>query len=415
MNGFAEAIYAATEAGLSVISAANPAFPEVRLKIPIEGGAAFLAATDRTLYVACRRNGVLVFDLKDRFRPELVAKIPTHDARGLALSSLHLFVADGSKGLTIADVADPRKPAVLTTLELAEISPTDPGERGAERVAVSFQNSRPRPEGAPRTRARQVAVVAGFGFGLHFLDVTEPARPFVIQQTLAPRSVRSVQPNRVVGLKIASKFDLGSAGGGIPSAENDYVYMAISGQVNALLVIRITDPLAAATVGTVPLDAAADRPRAPAPLQPAFPRPLRGGPSSKGLRIVDVSRSEQPSIAARLESVPCSGGVAVEAMPLDRMITEEGVQLKDIAHEPARYATGAELRRLLRANVPYNGPDMPPKPESRPEAGESTQVKPLLVALAFVAIGLSAPRARRRPPSRPARRSSSKYDTNGDY
>ena len=53
-------------------------------------------------------------------------------------------------------------------------------------------------------------------------------------------------------------------------------------------------------------------------------------------------------------------------MPLDRMITEEGVQLKDIAHEPARYATGAELRRMLRARVPYNGPDMP-----SPEAGEA--------------------------------------------
>ena len=139
-----------------------------------------------------------MFDLKDRLRPELVAKIPTHDARGLALASLHLFVADGSKGLTIVDVADPRKPAVVSTLELAEISPTDPGERGAERVAVSFQNSRPRPEGAPRTRARQVAVVAGFGFGLHFVDVTEPARPFVIQQTSPPRATRSlaVEPRR---------------------------------------------------------------------------------------------------------------------------------------------------------------------------------------------------------------------------
>ena len=302
VNGFAEAIYAATEAGLSVISAANPAFPEVRLKIPIEGGASFLAATDRTLYVACRRNGVLVFDLKDRMRPELVAKIPTHDARGLALASLHLFVADGSKGLTIADVADPRKPAVLTTLELAEISPTDPGERGAERVAVSFLNSRPRPEGAPRTRARQVAVVAGFGFGLHFVDVTEPARPFVIRRLLPrrdpvleveprgrPEDREPVRPRKRRRRHPVRRERLRLHGDQRPAqrAPGDQDHR----------------PRAAADRRHRAARRGPDRPRAPPPLQPAVPPPLRGGPLQQGLRIVDVSRSEQPSIAARLESV----------------------------------------------------------------------------------------------------------------
>jgi hypothetical protein len=372
IEGFAEAIYAATAAGVSVISAANPAFPEVRHRVAVDDGAVALAVTDRTLYVAARRRGVLVLDLKDRMKPEIVARIPAHDARGLALHSLHLYVADGSKGLTIADVSDPRKPAIVSTTELLEISPTDPGERGAERVAVFFQNSRPRPGDEPRSRARMIAAVAGYGFGLHFLDVTEPSKPFVMDSTGPPRIHQAMQANRVVGLEIASKFDLGSTGGGIPSAEHDYLYLAVRGQANALLVIRVTDPLRPVTTGQIPLDGAPTGLAVMRVYNPPFLVHALAVPSARGMRIVDVSRSDQPQVAAKLEVLPCSGGVAVEAMPLDRMITEEGVQLKDIAHEPARYVTGAELRRMLRAKIPYNEPDVIPrptprkKPESRP-------------------------------------------------
>jgi hypothetical protein len=174
-----------------------------------------------------------------------------------------------------------------------------------------------------------------------------------------------VRLNRTVGLKIGSKFDLGSAGGGIPSAENDYVYLAIRGQANVLLVMRITDPLAPVTVGFAPLDATPTGLALLRLYNPPFLLHYAAIPTDRGLRLVDVTRSDQPAIQARIEAVRGSGGIAVEAMPLDRMITEEGVQLKDIAHEPARYATGAELRRMLKARIPYNGPDT--RPESRPK------------------------------------------------
>jgi hypothetical protein len=377
VDGFAEAIYVGTEYGLGAVSVANPAFPEIKTRIPIDGGAYALAATDRSLFVAARRNGVLVYDLKDRLRPELVAKIPCHDARGLALGSLHLFVADGSAGLTIVDVSDPRKPAIVSTLELADLSPTDPGDKGAERVAVLFQNSRPQPEGAPRTRARHLAAVAGFGIGLHFIDVTEPSRPFEIPSMLIPRVHQLTMTHRTVGLELGTKFDLGSTGGGIRSAENDYLYLAVRGQANALVVVRVTDPVHPVSVGSVGLEGVPTGLALLRLYNPPFLLQYAAVPTNRGLRIVDVTRSEQPAISAKLDEIACGGGIAVEAMPLDRMITEEGVQLKDIAHEPARYVNAAELRRMLGARIPYNGPDEvedgPDRPRPRRPGGPQSR------------------------------------------
>jgi hypothetical protein len=301
-----------------------------------------------------------VYDLKNRLRPERVATIPSHDARGLAIASLHLFIADGAKGLTVADVSDPRNPVLVSTLELAEVSPTDPGQRGADRVAVCFQHGAPRPGDEPRTPARQVAAIAGSGYGLHLVDVTEPSRPIVLHQT-PTTSPQEGPPNRVAGLHVARKFDLGSTGGGIPSTENDYAYLAIRGRVNMVTIFRITDPTTPVVVGSARLDSP---PTGLAPLRiynPPFLVHYLAVSTERGLRIVDVTRPEQPQIQARIDAASCSGGCAVEAMPLDRMITEEGVPLKDIAHEPARYVDGQELRKLLRAKIPYNAAGNAPK------------------------------------------------------
>jgi hypothetical protein len=358
VDGFAQVVYAATAAGLAVISVENPAFPEVRHRVPVAGGLVDVLATDRHVFAAARRGGVLVFDAKNRLRPELVAKIASFDARGLALASLHLFIADGAKGLTVADVADPRKPKLVATLPLVEVSPTDPGERGADRVAVQFQNSRPMPGGEARTTARQVAAVSGAGYGLHLVDVTEPSRPFVLHSTRT-ESADPARMNRVAGLEIARKFDLGSTGGGIPSVEHDYAYLALRGRRNGVTIFRITDPEKPVAVGNARLDAPPTGLALLRLYNPPFLLHYLAVPTEAGLRIIDVSRSEQPQVQAAIDAAPCSGGCAVEAMPLDRMITEEGVALKDIAHEPARYVDGQELRRLLRARIPYNGPDSP--------------------------------------------------------
>ena len=90
----------------------------------------------------------------------------------------------------------------------------------------------------------------------------------------------------------------------------------------------------------------------------------------KGDTVVDSYRDHGHFIA-------CGGGIAVEAMPLDRMNTEEGVQLKDIAHEPARYVNAAELRRMLGARIPYNGPDevedRPDRPRPRRPGGRDSR------------------------------------------
>ncbi len=357
INGFTETIYAATAQGITVISTANPAFPDVRAKIAVEGGVRAVLATDRTLYAASGRGGVLVYELKDRLKPELVARVPVQDARGLAHGSLCLFVADGVNGLTTLDVADPRNPSILSNLKLGRVSPTDPPDAGCERVAVFFQYSRPAIGDAPRSRARHLAVAGGLGIGLHLIDVTEPTRPFIIKSFGGKNALEGINNGRLVGVEIVSKYDLGSAGGGIPSVENDYVYAAIAGERNSVQILRVSDPRKAERVETIRLDA---RPTGLATLRLYNPPFLVHDlviPTTKGLRIADVTRSEQPAIVAKMDDLVCSGGVAVESMPLDRVITEEGIQLKDIAHEHARYVTAAELRRILRTRIPYNAPD----------------------------------------------------------
>jgi hypothetical protein len=161
-----------------------------------------------------------------------------------------------------------------------------------------------------------------------------------------------------------SKFDLGSTGGGIPSVEHDYLYVALRGiqGMNRLHVMRVSDPLNAAIIATLPIDGRTTGLSTMRLYNPPFLMHYVLLPTERGLRIVDVSRSEQPVIQARLDGVGCSGGIEAEGMPLDRMITEEGAQLKDIAHEDARYVNGEELRRLLRAKIPYNEP-----PEDAPD------------------------------------------------
>jgi len=44
--------------------------------------------------------------------------------------------------------------------------------------------------------------------------------------------------------------------------------------------------------------------------------------------------------------------VAIESMPLDRMIDEDAQPLKDISHPNARYLSLDELRRVLGVKLP---------------------------------------------------------------
>ena len=67
-----------------------------------------------------------------------------------------------------------------------------------------------------------------------------------------------------------------------------------------------------------------------------------------GIYIVDGTKPATPAVIAAFAGAKGGGAVALEAFPLDRMVDEDGVALKDVSHEGARYLKKAEFDRLLR-------------------------------------------------------------------
>src|SRR5206468_3259279 len=92
---------------------------------------------------------------------------------------------------------------------------------------------------------------------------------------------------------------------------------------------------------------------------------LVGGPD--GSEAIDVTRRGQPALIGRVMGFPRAPGpggpkpdmppvpfadLVVESMPLDRMVDEDGVALKDISHPNARYLSLEELRKVLSVKLP---------------------------------------------------------------
>ena len=363
--------YAATDRGVTVLDLAHPAFPTIAAEIPLPEPALRVLATEARLYVSAGKGGVFLFDVKNPRKPVLLSRLGVTDAHGLALAGLRLYVADGVKGLVIADVSDPQHPTIASFVPLGNNAGS---YAAATEVAVHFLFSRPLPGGG-RTRARQIAAIGGPGIGLRLIDVTEPSRPRGLGGNVgkAQDPLRELgSGRRPTGLAFTAKFDLGSTGGGVPTAEHDDLYVATAGEggEGVLFVVRMTDPDAPKIVDRVKLDSAATG----LAVQKLYNAPflVHGAAvaTRRSLQLVDLTLTGQGAVKATI--LPGnSGGIAVEAMPFDRMITEDGIALKDIAHEDARYANAAELRRLLFAPIPD-----PAEDDSASETGPVSPAPP---------------------------------------
>ena len=66
--------------------------------------------------------------------------------------------------------------------------------------------------------------------------------------------------------------------------------------------------------------------------------------------IVDVTKSDDPQTMGTYGALRGANAVAVEAMPLDRLIDEAGRAWKDISHE-GRFFSRQEVDKILRADV----------------------------------------------------------------
>src|SRR5262249_37271790 len=139
-------------------------------------------------------------------------------------------------------------------------------------------------------------------------------------------------------VQVFSRFDLGSPGGDIPTEENDYACFAVQegdvagGQGQAVMV-RITNPRVPKVVSaaTTP-DAAFHLARAAWYTAPFLQRFARVA-GRDAATAINTSASDKPMLLGPIfgEGLPIQA-IALEEFPLDRMVDENGRQLKDISH-----------------------------------------------------------------------------------
>ncbi|NUN48742.1 MAG: hypothetical protein HUU15_07945 [Candidatus Brocadiae bacterium] len=350
VEGFATSAWVSSaDQGVVRIDLSNPAFPRAGGRIDAATPWAVKAAGKR-LYVCEGKNGVAIHDISKPDRPKLLGRVPTRDARDISLNGPVAYIADGEGGLLAVEVSDPAAPKILGRTS---------GARGGEtaaaglavRVITVFQYSRPDPAKNGRTRARLLAFLADDVYGVRIVDATEPADMKLIRGF--ENMLRPWREAHVRGIAFSSQFDLGSEGGRIPSEENDYLYGTLDyvtedgNRMGTFWAMKVTDPERAALVSSVQVrdfNAAVGIVHA---YNPPFLQHFALIATDQGLIVADVSKPAAPVIVAGIPGGRGTGGLALEAFPLDRMIDEDGTQLKDISHEGARYLNRDEIRKIL--------------------------------------------------------------------
>ncbi|MEK7469042.1 MAG: hypothetical protein AAB074_16835 [Planctomycetota bacterium] len=335
--------------GISIVDLKNPSFPKVVGRMPGEDGQ-MMAAAGKRLYVCEGKKGVAIWDISDLARPKELGRLATTDARDISLNGPIAYIADGEGGLLAADVGDAAAPKVLGRATGGRGATTAAGM--ATRVITNFQYSRPNPAKKNRTLARMLAFVTDDVYGLRIFDATEPSAMKLIRGF--EDMLKGYRTARVGAIAFESHFDIGSEGGQIPTEENDYVWFTFEytqedgNMMGRLMCLKVTDPEKAQFVSSIQAQDKNDALAVIHAYNPPFLQRFVVMSTTDGIFIVDATKPGTPSIVAAYAGAKGGGAVAVEAFPLDRMIDEDGRQLKDISHEGARYLKKEEFERLLR-------------------------------------------------------------------
>jgi len=110
-----------------------------------------VAITGSYVFIADFDSGLRVVDVSNLARPAKVGSYATPDARGVAVTRSHVYLAD-EYGLRVIDVSDPAYPTAISSYLAPDL---------AQGVAV----------------ARSYAYVADGGSGLRVVDVSDPTHP----------------------------------------------------------------------------------------------------------------------------------------------------------------------------------------------------------------------------------------------
>jgi hypothetical protein len=133
---YEELLFVGTRQGMLVYSLSDPTTPELKGKaghvysydpVVVENGIAYVTLRSS----GCRQgvNALLVFDVKDPTHPKELANHALASPHGLDIDGSTLFVADKKEGLLVFDMQNPRQPLLLTKVS---------GIRGYERHRSSW-------------------------------------------------------------------------------------------------------------------------------------------------------------------------------------------------------------------------------------------------------------------------------------
>ncbi|MBK8097865.1 MAG: hypothetical protein IPK26_12200 [Planctomycetes bacterium] len=361
-HGHATHAYVATAAGqLHVVDLGNPTAPKlVETRDSLADPRAMLVAGD-WLYVADGVAGLRILDLQKPASPRPVGKLPSIEARHVALAWPWAYVADGPGGLLIADVSDSKAPRALASVDLNGGSGS---VNDATAIATLFQYSRTKALdelGARigRTRARNLAFVACGLDGVRIVDVTEPATPQVLQGQAHQRAFAGDRPD-VRGIAVRSQFDLGTAGGAVKSRERDVLFMLEEygpddNRQRHVRTFDVTDPLAPTALGERQrVTGGSGSLRLFSAYHEPFLQHFVVATGAGGLgTVLDATRLQTGLQPATIwDDVDGVRDLVFEQFAFDRLQDERGRPEKDIAHDGCRYLTPAEILPLLRTPVP---------------------------------------------------------------
>jgi hypothetical protein len=217
----------------------------------------------------------------------------------------------------------------VATLDLNGSDPA-PNDTGDVSVYPHYTNAVP----SGLKAFDMIVYVADGASGVRIVDLDDPRAPFVAG-TIPSTDARAVVAK--------SHYDPGSST--VASLEREYLYVADGS--GGLRIVNVSDPVSPVPVTTfTSVGAVHDLMVANAFEPPKNKAYLYAALGAGGCAIVDVSDVSAPAVVTTLP-VEVSRGLALESVDLDRMVDEDGKQIKDNSHNGARPFRRDEMERIL--------------------------------------------------------------------
>ena len=291
-----EYLYATHVQGLSIFDVSDPSNPEEIGFIHTTGAARGVVVSGVYTYVADGSNGLVIVNISDPVNPTIKGHYDTvSSAQGVTVSGGYAYVADSGNGLVIIDISDPENPTEEGHYDTAGSAYGVAVSGGYAYVADGYKSfvivdisdpENPTEEGHYDTAgyAYGVAVSGGYAYvadldyGLEIIDISDPENPME-----------------------EGHYD--TAGGSYDVAvSDDYAYVADYN--NGLVIIDISNP------GNPTEEGHYDT------VGSAKDVAVNGGYAyianeNKGIMIVDISDPENPMEEGHYDTAGYAQGVAV--------------------------------------------------------------------------------------------------------